>query len=85
MEPLSTFEPEPVLSAAEITVSIEEFQQHVLPASLYSELPAPYDRGTFVWGYRVGNAPPHYPGFTIEARRGTPTTVSYLNNIPLQP
>src|SRR5690348_1879793 len=30
-------------SATEITVSIEEFQQHVLPASLYSELPAPYD------------------------------------------
>ena len=25
------------------------------------------------------------PGFTIEAQQGTPTTVSYLNNLPLQP
>jgi spore coat protein A, manganese oxidase len=28
---------------------------------------------------------PIYPGFTIEARRGTPTKVSYLNNLPLSP
>ena len=57
----------------------------MLPASVYSGLPAPLDQGTYVWGYRVGNMPPHYPGFTIEAQRGTPTTVSYLNNLPLQP
>ncbi len=29
--------------------------------------------------------PPRCPGFTIEAQRGTPTTVSYVNNLPLQP
>ena len=84
VEPLPTFAGSRV-SAAKITVSIEEFQQFVLPASVYSGLAAPFGQGTYVWGYRVGNTPPHYPGFTIEAQRGTPTTVFYLNNLPLQP
>jgi spore coat protein A, manganese oxidase len=57
----------------------------VLPASLYSELPTPFSQGTFVWGYRVGDAPARYPGVTIEALRGAPTTVAYVNNLPLQP
>src|SRR5436190_16546104 len=56
-EPLATFAGSRV-SAANITVSIEEFQQFVLPASLYSGLAAPFGQGTFVWGYRVGNTPP---------------------------
>jgi spore coat protein A, manganese oxidase len=84
VEPLPTFAGARV-SAANITVSIEEFQQLVLPASIYSALPAPFSHGTYVWGYQVGDSPPHYPGFTIEAQHGTPTTVSYLNNLPLQP
>jgi hypothetical protein len=83
-EPLPSFAGSRV-SGANITVSVEEFQQLVLPASLYSGLPMPFSQGTCVWGYRVGNAPPHYPGFTIEAQRGAPTTVSYLNNLPLRP
>jgi hypothetical protein len=72
VEPLPTFAGARV-SAANITASIEEFQQFVLPASVYSELPAPFSQGTYVWGYRVGNMPPHYPGLTIEAQSGTPT------------
>jgi FtsP/CotA-like multicopper oxidase with cupredoxin domain len=84
VEPLPTFAGSRA-SGANITVSIEEFQQTVLPASVYSTLPAPFGQGTYVWGYRVGGMPPHYPGFTIEARRGSPTTVAYLNNLPLQP
>lgn len=47
-------------------VAIAEFQQPVLPASLYVSLPGPYRGGTLVWGYNVGGAPPHYPGFTFE-------------------
>src|SRR5262245_38054564 len=54
-EPLPTFAGSRV-AAANITVSVEEFQQFVLPASLYSELPAPFSQGTYVWGYRVANA-----------------------------
>ena len=60
VEPLRTFAGARV-SATNITVSIEEFQQHVLPASVYSALPAPFGQGTCVWGYQVGDSPPHYP------------------------
>jgi hypothetical protein len=70
VDPLPTFAGRRI-SAANIKVSIAELQQQVLPASLYASLPAPYREGTLVWGYKVGGAPPHYPGFTIEARSRT--------------
>jgi spore coat protein A len=82
VDPLSTFFGART-SAATINVSIQEVQQAVLPAALYAPLPAPFRQGTFVRGYKVGDNPPHYPGFTIEARRGTPTTVTYENALPL--
>lgn len=65
------------------TSAVTEFQQRVLPASIYANLPAPFNRGTFVWGHQNGNQPPHWPGHTTIAHRGTPTTVKYINNIPL--
>jgi hypothetical protein len=40
-----------------------------MPASVCSDLSAPFGQGTYVCGFRVGNMPPHYPGFTIEAHR----------------
>jgi spore coat protein A len=61
-----------------LTVSVEEFRQAVLPGHVYPEGSA----GTWVWGYRVGSRPPSFPGFTIEARRGEPTTVTHVNNLP---
>ncbi len=84
VDPLPTFTGARI-SAANINVSIGEFQQQVLPASIYSELKAPFNEGTFVWGYKVGTAPRHFPGFTIEAQRGRPTTVTYDNDLPLAP
>jgi len=72
------------ISAANIDVSVTEFQQRVLPATVYSALPAPFDGGTLCWGYKVGGTP-HFPGFTIEAQRGTPTIVTYNNDLPLAP
>ncbi|MFL5270155.1 MAG: multicopper oxidase family protein [Stellaceae bacterium] len=84
VEALPLFVGERVL-APDIAVSITEFQQAVLPASVYAGLPAPFNAGTFVWGYKVGNAPPHYPGFTIEAQRGTATIVTYNNDLPSPP
>jgi FtsP/CotA-like multicopper oxidase with cupredoxin domain len=66
-------------------VSISEFQQQILPATIYNPLQEPFVRGTYVWGYKVGDAPLHYPGFTIEAQRGIPITVAYENNLPLEP
>jgi FtsP/CotA-like multicopper oxidase with cupredoxin domain len=64
------------VSAAAITVGVQEISQQVLPAAL----PA-----TIVWAYQVGPRPPFYPGYTIEAFRGTPTTVTYENNLPALP
>lgn len=84
VDPLPVFAGQRV-SATDIAVSIAEFQHPVLPASLYAGLPAPFSAGTFVWGYHVGSAPAYYPGFTIEAHRGTPTTVTYNNDLPASP
>ena len=74
-----------------VNVSMQEWRQPVLPASVYAGLPAPYRLGTEVWAYRVSgkNAstgesfapPPHYPGITVEAVRGVPTTVVYSNDL----
>jgi FtsP/CotA-like multicopper oxidase with cupredoxin domain len=83
-DPLPTFAGSRISGAA-IDVSVEEFQQQILPASQYAGLPAPFRDGTYVWGYKVGDAAPLYPGVTIEAQRGTPTTVTYANNLPLPP
>jgi FtsP/CotA-like multicopper oxidase with cupredoxin domain len=66
-----------------LVVSMHEFQQKVLPESAYARLPAPFNDGTFVWGYKVGNRSPHYPGYTIEARRRVAMHVTYVNNLPL--
>jgi hypothetical protein len=52
IEPLPTFDHARV-SGAQITVRITEFQQRVLPASLYAALPVPFRNGTFVWGIRL--------------------------------
>lgn len=72
-----------------LTVSMEEFQQPVLPASFYAALPAPYNAGTYVWGYNINGTWRNYPAFSIEAQRGTPTTILYANNLfrpdPLDP
>jgi spore coat protein A len=37
---------------------------------------------TTVWGYDDGTLGPLYPGPTIEVQKGTPTTVSYTNQLP---
>jgi spore coat protein A len=38
---------------------------------------------TTVWGYDDGTLGPLYPGPTIEVQRGTPTSVSYENELPI--
>jgi spore coat protein A len=59
-----------------LTVTMSEFAQQVLPAGFPS---------TTVWGYGISNGSttfgPLFPGFTVEAQRGTPTTVHYVNNL----
>ncbi len=64
-----------------VRVGMEEFQQQILPASEYLGLQAPFNQGTYVWSYKVGDRPVNYPGYTIEARRWRPTTVTYVNEL----
>src|SRR5690242_11398039 len=52
VEPLMTFAGNRVTSTS-LTVRMLEFQQKILPASLYSGLQAPFNGGTYVWGYKV--------------------------------
>jgi FtsP/CotA-like multicopper oxidase with cupredoxin domain len=89
VEPLPTFVGQRV-SATSINVGMSEFQQRILPDAIYSPLAAPFNAGTYLWGYSVqnangGTAQPSYPGLTIEATKGTPTTVRYTNNLPTDP
>ncbi len=68
-----------------LTVEMLEFQQKVLPATFYTALAPPFNDGTYVWGYKVGSAPVWYPGFSVEAFRGNPANMTYVNSLPLSP
>ena len=69
-----------------IEVGMVAFQQATLPDRLYAGLPAPFNAGTYVWGYQVGDdTRPSWPGTTIEAQRGRATTIKYVNSLPLNP
>jgi len=59
-----------------LTVTMTEFQQEVLPAAFYTGLAAPFNAGTYVWGYEGT-----YPGPTIVAQRGVPLDVLWVNNL----
>ena len=87
VDPLPRF-PVRVDGTQPLQISMNEFQQYVLPASLYAALPAPFSNGTYVWSYQMtelgrrGTAYPQtYPGWTVGAMRGTPTQVTYINNL----
>src|SRR6266542_1945485 len=84
VDPMPTFAGNRVTGSS-ITVSMEEFQQKVLPAVVYAPLAPPFNVGTYVWGYKVGARPHQFPGFTIEAKRGISTVVTYVNNLPNPP
>src|SRR5215471_2683870 len=68
-----------VNGAGTVAVTMQEFQQKVLPASVYASLGAPFNNGTFLWGYNMNGAGPSWPARTIEARQGTSTTAIYAN------
>ena len=64
----------PTIAPGEYEVAVRQIVQQILPPGL----PA-----TPVWGYGSAAHPStfHYPAFTIEARRGTPTTVTWVNDL----
>jgi FtsP/CotA-like multicopper oxidase with cupredoxin domain len=91
VDPLPVFGPAsggsaPRVTGSSFTMAVREFQQQVLPATVYAQAPDPASRGgTWVWGYQINTRPAHYPGYTIEAQHGIPTTVMHLNELPTSP
>ena len=85
VEPLPTFVGKRV-SGTSLQVGMFEFQQRVLPDSVYASLSEPFRDGTYVWGYAAGQqggpATPQWPGATLEVHRGTPVNVKFVNNLP---
>ncbi|HXM54153.1 MAG TPA: multicopper oxidase domain-containing protein [Candidatus Dormibacteraeota bacterium] len=68
------------VNSSSFTTTMQEFQQIVLPPSMY---PSGFANGTWVWGYKVDSRAAQWPGFTVQATRGTPTTITYVNNLPV--
>jgi len=81
VDPLPTFAGRRVDGTATVNVNMEEFQQKVLPASVYAGLTSPFNNGTFLWGYNINNAGASWPARTIEARQNTATTAIYTNSL----
>jgi len=78
---LPTFAGRRVDGTVPLNVDMQEFQQKVLPESVYKGLKSPFKDGTFLWGYNINDAGPSWPGRTIEARQDTVTTVGYANSL----
>ncbi len=81
VDALPTFNGRRVNATATVNVNMQEFQQKVLPASVYANLPSPYKNGTFLWGYNINNGGPTWPARTLEAQQGTATTANYTNSL----
>ena len=86
--PLTTFVGKRV-TASSVQAGMFEFQQNVLPDAFYSSLASPFKKGTYLWGYAISpldtDPPGSWPGVTVEAQRGTATTIKYINNLPQDP
>jgi spore coat protein A, manganese oxidase len=65
-----------------IVARTQEFQQKILPESIYAKLKSPFQAGTYLWGYKIDHRPVFYPGFTVVAHRHCPTTITYVNDLP---
>jgi spore coat protein A, manganese oxidase len=81
VDPLPTFNGRRVDGTATVNVNMQEFQQKVLPASIYASLAAPYNAGTYLWGYNINNGGASWPGRTIESKQGITTTAIYTNSL----
>jgi FtsP/CotA-like multicopper oxidase with cupredoxin domain len=81
VDQLPTFNGHRVSGTSTVNVNMQEFQQKILPASVYAGLGGPFKNGTFLWGYNLNNGGPSYPARTIEAVHGTSTTAVYSNSL----
>ncbi len=67
--------------AAPLELTLNEFQQPLLPNSFYAALPAPWNAGAYLWCYKAAGWPQTFPGPTLEARVGVPASIRYVNNL----
>jgi FtsP/CotA-like multicopper oxidase with cupredoxin domain len=81
VDPLPTFNGRRVNGTATVNVNMQEFQQKILPASVYAGTTGQFRNGTFLWGYNINGAGPTFPARTIESRQGTNTTAIYTNSL----
>jgi spore coat protein A len=68
------------VTATDFTTRMVTVRQQVLPPALY---PPGFRDGTELWAYEVDGRAASWPGVTVEARRGSPVQVLYLNQLPL--
>jgi len=84
VESLPTFAGNRVDGTQALTITAKEVQQQVLPAANAALGVAGYPQTT-VWGYEIYDGantyPAHFPSFTVEARKGVATHVTYLNDL----
>lgn len=81
VDPLPTQFGRRVNATVTLQIDAQEFQQKVLPASVYASLPAPYNQGTFLWGYNINGLGPSWPARTLEARQNVATTAIYTSSL----
>ncbi len=93
VEPLPVFTPAVRADGTKpLRVTMEEFQQKVLPLSVYAPLLPPYQAGTYVWGYKIEEIDadgtttlrtlgPHYPAVTVVAQRNVPTSMTFVSEL----
>src|SRR4051812_10904836 len=81
VDALPTFAGRRVDGTQTVQVTMQEFQQKVLPASVYASLPSPYNNGTYVWGYNINGRGPSWPARTIEVRQNIATSAIYTNSL----
>ncbi len=81
VDQLPTFVGRRISGNGTLNVAMQEFQQKILPASVYAGRPAPFNNGTFLWGYNLNNGgpsatrrAPSKPTAARPPRRTTPTT-----------
>jgi FtsP/CotA-like multicopper oxidase with cupredoxin domain len=88
VEALPTLQSSRVRVSTTAQVDMLEFRQRILPSSIYAGLPAPFNAGTLIWGYRVqatsaGGAVhgPSWPAPTIEVQQNNPAFITFLNDL----
>lgn len=84
VDPLPTFVGNQVDGTQQLTIYMEETRQVILPSTFLNPLTGlPYQ--TTVWAYKINDGTtdfgPLYPAYTIEAQKGIPTDVTYINNL----